>query len=361
MSYEKDGEKYYIVDAHCHFWDASRENWKPGREEYAKGWIDCFYGYHQLAPPETHWDYEKYLKVTPEDFEQDMFDRGLRRQGRLPVDLPLRLVHRGLQHRRPQRWHQGPAPEVRRPLHRQRPVRPARRRGGPQAARRRRQEVEPEGRQGLHRRVVRRLARLAAGLPGGLPLPGEVPGAGHQEHPRPQGPHDLAAGQGRLQPRRHRRGGDRPPGPELHRRARGHPAHRGLLLHGGAGAQRVRGPVGGDRRPHARAAEVLRQGHGRAAVLGRRGQAHLRQRLQHLDAEVADRGLRRLADARRRGVHRLRQAHHGHQEEDPRPERGEALRHRGARRVRASTRPRTRPAHPGTSSSTTPRGAGAQA
>ena len=73
MSYEKDGEKYYVVDAHCHFWDASRENWKPGREEYAKGWIDCFYGYHQLAPPETHWDYEKYLKVTPEDFEQDMF------------------------------------------------------------------------------------------------------------------------------------------------------------------------------------------------------------------------------------------------------------------------------------------------
>ena len=76
MSYEKDGEKYYIVDAHCHFWDASRENWKPGREEYAKGWIDCFYGYHQLAPPETHWDYEKYLKVTPEDFEQDMFVEG---------------------------------------------------------------------------------------------------------------------------------------------------------------------------------------------------------------------------------------------------------------------------------------------
>ena len=87
----------------CHFWDASRENWKPGREEYAKGWIDCFYGYHQLAPPETHWDYEKYLKVTPEDFEQDMFDGGLRRQGHLPVDLPQGLVHRGLQHRRAER------------------------------------------------------------------------------------------------------------------------------------------------------------------------------------------------------------------------------------------------------------------
>jgi predicted TIM-barrel fold metal-dependent hydrolase len=74
--YEKDGEKYFIVDSHCHFWDASRENWKPGAEQYAKGWIDCFYGYHQLGPPETHWEYEHYLKVTPDDFERDMFIEG---------------------------------------------------------------------------------------------------------------------------------------------------------------------------------------------------------------------------------------------------------------------------------------------
>lgn len=74
--YEKDGEKYFIVDSHSHFWDASRENWREGRENYAKGWIDCFYGYHQLGPPETHWDYEHYLKVSPDDFEQDMFIDG---------------------------------------------------------------------------------------------------------------------------------------------------------------------------------------------------------------------------------------------------------------------------------------------
>jgi predicted TIM-barrel fold metal-dependent hydrolase len=74
--YEKDGEKYFVVDSHSHFWDASRENWRSGREEFAKGWIDCFYGYHQLAPPETHWDYERFLKVTPEDFERDMFTEG---------------------------------------------------------------------------------------------------------------------------------------------------------------------------------------------------------------------------------------------------------------------------------------------
>ncbi|OLM11394.1 amidohydrolase family protein [Pseudonocardia sp. Ae505_Ps2] len=74
--YEKDGEKYFIVDSHSHFWDASRENWVEGREQYAKGWIDCFYGYHQLGPPETHWDWEHYLKVSQDDFERDVFIEG---------------------------------------------------------------------------------------------------------------------------------------------------------------------------------------------------------------------------------------------------------------------------------------------
>ena len=141
-----------------HFWDASRENWKPGREEFAKGWIDCFYGYHQLGPPETHWDYEKYLKVTPEDFERDMFIEG-------HVDTPI------FQSTYLKDWYtegfntvekNGAAGEVGRPDHRQRPLRPARGRRGHQAARGGRQEVQPQGRQGLHRRVVRGLPRLAS-------------------------------------------------------------------------------------------------------------------------------------------------------------------------------------------------------
>ncbi|MFC5996158.1 amidohydrolase family protein [Pseudonocardia hispaniensis] len=74
--YSKDGEKYFIVDSHNHFWDASRENWVEGQEQYAKGWIDCFYGYHQLGPPETHWDYEKYLKIDESTFERDVFIEG---------------------------------------------------------------------------------------------------------------------------------------------------------------------------------------------------------------------------------------------------------------------------------------------
>ena len=52
--YEKDGEKYFVVDSHSHFWDASPENWVKGAEEYAKGWIECFHAYQGLGPAETH-------------------------------------------------------------------------------------------------------------------------------------------------------------------------------------------------------------------------------------------------------------------------------------------------------------------
>ena len=126
-------------------------------------------------------------------------------------------------------------------------------------------------------------------------------------------------------------GRHRLPGPELHHRARRHPADRRLRLHGGAGAQRLRRAARWSSAAlmHARP-KFFAKVHRRAAVLGRRGPADLRQRLQHLDAEVAGRGLRRLADARRRGVHRLPEAHHRDEEEDPRPQRGQALRHRGA-------------------------------
>jgi uncharacterized protein len=74
--YEKDGEKYFVVDSHMHFWDASPENWVEGREDLAKGWIDCFYGYHQLGPPETRWEWEKYCKYSEQDLMHDLFEAG---------------------------------------------------------------------------------------------------------------------------------------------------------------------------------------------------------------------------------------------------------------------------------------------
>ena len=50
--YEKAGEKYFVLDTHTHFWDASPANWRPGAEQYAKGWIECFHAYQSLGPPE---------------------------------------------------------------------------------------------------------------------------------------------------------------------------------------------------------------------------------------------------------------------------------------------------------------------
>jgi len=74
--YEKDGEKYFVFDSHLHFWDASPDNWKPGAEEYAKGWIECFHAYMGLGPAETHWPIEHFQKYSLDDFEKDVFQDG---------------------------------------------------------------------------------------------------------------------------------------------------------------------------------------------------------------------------------------------------------------------------------------------
>jgi predicted TIM-barrel fold metal-dependent hydrolase len=74
--YEKDGEKYFVVDGHTHFWDASPENWIQGQEEYAKGWIECFHAYQSLGPAETHWPIEKFQKYSEETMMRDLFEDG---------------------------------------------------------------------------------------------------------------------------------------------------------------------------------------------------------------------------------------------------------------------------------------------
>ena len=74
--YEKDGEKYFVVDGHVHYWDASPENWVEGQEQFAKGWIECFYGYHQLGPEEYYWPMEKYQKYSEETMMKDLFEDG---------------------------------------------------------------------------------------------------------------------------------------------------------------------------------------------------------------------------------------------------------------------------------------------
>ena len=74
--YQKDGEKYFIVDSHMHYWDATPANWVKGAEQYAKGWIECFHAYQGLGPPETHWPIEKFMSYTEDDLMKDVFEDG---------------------------------------------------------------------------------------------------------------------------------------------------------------------------------------------------------------------------------------------------------------------------------------------
>jgi predicted TIM-barrel fold metal-dependent hydrolase len=74
--YEKDGERYFVVDGHIHWWDASPANWVPGAEHYAKGWIECFHAYMGLAPAETHWPLEKFRAYSEDDLMRDVFEDG---------------------------------------------------------------------------------------------------------------------------------------------------------------------------------------------------------------------------------------------------------------------------------------------
>ncbi len=68
------GEEVFVVDGHCHFWDASPAN---QRNKYGRGWIDCFYAYHKnLSPPDYVWPLERYEKYSAEGMVQDQFVKG---------------------------------------------------------------------------------------------------------------------------------------------------------------------------------------------------------------------------------------------------------------------------------------------
>jgi hypothetical protein len=72
--YEKDGEKYFVVDGHVHYWDASPEN---QQNIHGKQFIDCFYGYHTaLSPEEYLWPEDKFQKYSEEDLMHDLFEIG---------------------------------------------------------------------------------------------------------------------------------------------------------------------------------------------------------------------------------------------------------------------------------------------
>ena len=324
--YEKNGEKYFIVDSHMHYWNAAPDNWVPGAEQYAKGWIECFHAYQSLGPKETHWPIDHFQKYSEDDLMKDVFEDG-------HVDVAI------FQPTYLKEWYKEGFNTTERnaALGEKHPgMFIANTRFDPRDS--------DDGLEELRRNVERYGSKgvklyTAEWNNGSRGYKLSDPAAYRfLEKAQELGIKNIHVHKGptiwpldkdafdvvRRGPRR-----DRLPRAELHHRARRPAADRRLLLHGDAGAQRLRRPVGGHRRPDARAAEVLRAGDGRAAVLGRRGQDDVRQRLRHLGAEVAGRGVRRLADAGRRAVRGLPEAHHRDEEEDPRPERRQALRHQG--------------------------------
>ena len=72
--YSKDGENYFIVDAHVALWDARPEN---QRNIHGKQFIDCFYDYHRNLGPESElWPYEDFLYQGGERLMKDIFTDG---------------------------------------------------------------------------------------------------------------------------------------------------------------------------------------------------------------------------------------------------------------------------------------------
>jgi predicted TIM-barrel fold metal-dependent hydrolase len=71
--YERNGERYFVVDGHVHFWDARPEN----RNRLGEGFIACFYDYQcNLSPEEWVWPKEKFDRYTEEDLVHDVFEVG---------------------------------------------------------------------------------------------------------------------------------------------------------------------------------------------------------------------------------------------------------------------------------------------
>lgn len=72
--YEKNGEKYYVVDAHVALWDGRESNLK---NVHGKQFIDCFYDYHKnLSPEEVVWDYDTYTYYGGDRLMKDLFADG---------------------------------------------------------------------------------------------------------------------------------------------------------------------------------------------------------------------------------------------------------------------------------------------
>jgi len=72
--YRKDGQSYFVVDGHTHFWDGSPAN---QINRYGEGFIKCFFDYHaNLSPGEYRWTLEEFERYPEERLLHDLFEVG---------------------------------------------------------------------------------------------------------------------------------------------------------------------------------------------------------------------------------------------------------------------------------------------
>ena len=201
IMYEKDGEKYFVLDSHLHFWDASPENWVQGRRAVRQGLDRVLPRLPGPRPGRDALDARALPEVLGGRLREGRLRGRLRRHRDLPVDVPEASGTRRASttsSRTPRCWTASPASSSSTGAGTRARARPAWRSCEADHARYGLQGVKlytAEWHDGSRGWTLDRSR--------GRAVPRAVPGARHQEHPRPQGADDLAAGQGRL--RRHRR------------------------------------------------------------------------------------------------------------------------------------------------------------
>jgi len=69
-----DGEEYFIIDGHVHYWDASKAN---QLNQHGEEFINCFHDYQKgLSPAEYIWPDEKFRKYDEKTLIDDLFNVG---------------------------------------------------------------------------------------------------------------------------------------------------------------------------------------------------------------------------------------------------------------------------------------------
>ncbi|MCO8269973.1 amidohydrolase [Actinoplanes sp. TRM 88003] len=72
--FHSDGQSYFVVDGHVHFWDGSPAN---QINRYGEGFVRGLYGFHRrLSPDEHRWTLEEFERYPEQRLIDDLFEAG---------------------------------------------------------------------------------------------------------------------------------------------------------------------------------------------------------------------------------------------------------------------------------------------